>query len=171
VRRRTTFTLLALVPLVIFAQPLLPAVLLGLGCLIAGVAIRVAAAGFVLKEEELAVRGPFAHTRNPLYLGSFFVALGGCVMSGVWISLPVILSLFALVYYTVIRDEEQFLRERFGREYDDYCRRTPRFVPRLRVPAGSWGDFRWQRVWLNKEHVNALGVAVACLAFAVQLIL
>lgn len=171
VRRRTALTLLVLAPLVIFAQPTVPMYLLGLALIVAGVAIRVAASGYILKEEELAVRGPFAHTRNPLYFGSLLVTLGGWAMSGLWAALPIVLALFALVYYTVILDEEQFLSDQFGQDYVAYRRRTPRFVPRLRAPAHSWGGFRWHRVWHNKEHVNLVGVAIACLAFAARFVL
>ncbi|MFQ6131466.1 MAG: methyltransferase family protein [Armatimonadota bacterium] len=168
VRRRTAFTLLILAPLLVFARPAVPLYLLGLASVVTGVAIRVAASGYLLKEEELATNGPFAHTRNPLYLGSLFVALGVLVMSGLWVAFVPVLGFFAFLYYTTILDEEGLLRERFGPDYLDYCARTPRFVPRPRAPAGSWGSFRWDRVWLNKEHVNALGVALACLALAVR---
>ena len=91
------------------------------------------------KNRELAVTGPYAYTRNPLYLGSTLIAAGFAVALLSW---PVALLLavgFAAIYIPVIASEERFLRATFP-EFESYCRSVPRFIPRLtaaRIPRES----------------------------------
>src|ERR1039457_121503 len=103
-----------------------------------GLWLRAYASGTVKKHEELTVTGPYAHTRNPLYLGSMLIAAGFAVALLSW---PVALVLalgFAVIYVPVIASEERFLRGAFP-GFDDYCRRVPRLIPRL-TPASHPGD-------------------------------
>jgi protein-S-isoprenylcysteine O-methyltransferase Ste14 len=170
VRRRTAFTLVFLVPLVVFARPVPTWYALGAALTLVGIVIRVLAAGFIMKKVELTTTGPFAHTRNPLYLGSLLIAAGAVAMSGRAIAAPIVLVSFGIIYATVILDEERVLREAHGATYSAYGRAVPRIVPRLRVPAGAWQGFSWNRVWLNKEHLNVLGVTASALAFAIRFV-
>ena len=92
----------------------------------------------VKKNRELTVTGPYAHTRNPLYLGSMLIAAGFAVALLSW---PVALVLavgFAVIYVPVIASEERFLRATFP-GFDDYCRQVPRLIPRL-TPARDSGS-------------------------------
>jgi protein-S-isoprenylcysteine O-methyltransferase Ste14 len=94
-----------------------------------GLALRAAASGTVKKNRELAVTGPYAYTRNPLYLGSMLMAAGFAVALLSW-PVAVLLAVgFALIYIPVIAAEEQFLREAFP-DFEEYCRRVPRLLPR-----------------------------------------
>lgn len=95
-----------------------------------GLWLRGYAAGYVKKNRELAQTGPYAHTRNPLYLGSMLMAAGFALALLSW---PVALALacgFAVIYIPVIASEERFLRNAFP-EFEGYSRRVPRVIPRL----------------------------------------
>jgi len=100
-----------------------------------GLWLRGYAAGYVKKNRELTQTGPYAHTRNPLYLGSALMAAGFALALLSW---PVALVLavgFLAIYIPVIASEERFLRSTFP-EFDAYCRRVPRLIPRL-IPASQ----------------------------------
>jgi protein-S-isoprenylcysteine O-methyltransferase Ste14 len=114
------------------------AVAWSLALVLPGLWLRGYASGYVKKNRELTVTGPYAHTRNPLYLGSMLIAAGFAVALLSW---PVALVLavgFAVIYVPVIASEERFLRATFP-GFDDYCRRVPRLIPRL-TPASHPGD-------------------------------
>jgi protein-S-isoprenylcysteine O-methyltransferase Ste14 len=98
-----------------------------------GLWLRGYSSGYVKKNRELTTTGPYAHTRNPLYLGSMLIAAGFAVALLSW---PVALVLaigFAVIYIPVIASEERFLRATFP-GFDAYCRQVPRLIPRL-TPA------------------------------------
>ena len=114
------------------------AVAWSLALVVPGLWLRGYASGYVKKNRELTVTGPYAHTRNPLYLGSMLIAAGFAVALLSW---PVALVLavgFAVIYVPVIASEERFLRSNFL-GFDDYCQRVPRLIPRL-TPASHPGD-------------------------------
>lgn len=97
-----------------------------------GLALRAWAAGHIRKNDALAVSGPYAHTRNPLYLGSFLLGLGFTVAAG----RPLLLgglfaALFLGIYLPVMRVESAMLGRLFGDEYRRYARAVPLFLPRL----------------------------------------
>jgi protein-S-isoprenylcysteine O-methyltransferase Ste14 len=81
----------------------------------------------------LIVKGPFAHVRNPLYLGNILMYVGIGVMSFARFPyLPIAAILFfSFQYYLIVKEEENYLRETFSKEYEDYCKNVPRFFPRL----------------------------------------
>ena len=99
--------------------------------------------------------GPYAHTRNPLYLGNLGITLGlALIAHDPWV-LGLTVVAFGLQYRAIIAVEEAFLIERFGNTYTDFTKRVPRFFPRLSAapPAGAGAApaFSWARV-LRKEH-------------------
>ncbi len=104
-----------------------------LALVLPGLALRAAAAGTVKKNRELTVTGPYAYTRNPLYLGSALIASGFALALLSWPVAVLLAAGFAAIYVPVIASEEKFLRATFP-EFDSYCRQTPRFLPRL-TPA------------------------------------
>jgi protein-S-isoprenylcysteine O-methyltransferase Ste14 len=147
-----------------FAQPTIPMLAVGTAVTILGLAMRMAAAGCIQKDQVLSRHGPYAYTRNPLYLGSFFMVLGFCIAAG---NLWVILAFFPFffgVYYATIYREEQFLHGRFGNDYARFCSEVPRFFPRL-TPAvrGGGGWFSMQQAMANHEYEGA-GAALVLLA-------
>lgn len=96
-----------------------------------GLALRAWAAGHIRKNSSLAVSGPYAYTRNPLYLGSFFLGLGFTVASSRWELAILFAALFLGIYFPVMRVESATLFEIFGESYRRYARAVPLFFPRL----------------------------------------
>jgi protein-S-isoprenylcysteine O-methyltransferase Ste14 len=113
-----------------FARPLWSWVVAGCVLVIAGLAIRAAASGHIRKNRELATTGPYAYTRNPLYLGSVLIAAGFVVAArNPWIAIAALL-MFIVIYLPVIKAEETYLRSTFP-GYSDYAAHVPRLLPRL----------------------------------------
>lgn len=115
----------------IFAQPYRTTMLVGGAVALLGLLIRAWAAGHIRKNDRLAVTGPYAFTRNPLYLGSFLMGIGFSVAASRWWLGLLFVALFAGIYLPVMRVEARTLREMFSADYEDYARRVPLFVPRL----------------------------------------
>jgi protein-S-isoprenylcysteine O-methyltransferase Ste14 len=109
------------------------AVAWSLALVLPGLLLRSVAAGTVKKDRELAMTGPYAYTRNPLYLGSMLMAAGFAVALLSWPLALVLAVGFTVIYVPVIASEEHFLHATFP-EFDTYCRRVPRLIPRL-TPA------------------------------------
>jgi protein-S-isoprenylcysteine O-methyltransferase Ste14 len=114
---------------------------------------------------SLNTAGPYALTRNPLYLGNLCITLGLCAIAhDPWL-LPLAAALFGLQYRAIISAEEDFLRSRFGADFDAYCARVPRFWPR---PGRAKAPRPWDsRRALRKEHNPAaswIALAIALVA-------
>lgn len=148
------------------------AVAWSLALVIPGVALRAYAAGYVQKNRELTQTGPYAHTRNPLYLGSMLIAAGFVVALGSWLFALVVSAGFAIIYIPVIASEERYLRGAFA-DFDDYCRRVPRLLPRLTaaraarrdgVTEETSGSFSMDRYLRHREYNAAVGAAVLYLS-------
>jgi protein-S-isoprenylcysteine O-methyltransferase Ste14 len=106
-----------------------------------GLWLRGYAAGYVKKNRELTQTGPYAHTRNPLYLGSMLIAFGFAFALLSW-PVALVLSIgFLVIYVPVIASEERFLRSTFP-GFDAYCSRVPRLIPRITpaVPSSDAGS-------------------------------
>jgi protein-S-isoprenylcysteine O-methyltransferase Ste14 len=103
-----------------------------------GLLLRAYAAGCVKKNSELTRTGPYAYTRNPLYLGSMLIAAGFALALLSWPVALVMAVGFAVIYVPVIASEERFLRSTFP-GFDDYCHQVPRLIPRL-TPARQPGQ-------------------------------
>ncbi len=145
------------------ARPTWRFVALGSILIVPGLLIRALASGHVRKNEALAMSGPYAYTRNPLYLGSLLIGIGFAVASrNMWIGLVLVLMFF-VIYVPVIRGEERFLREKFP-EFEAYTQRVPRMLPRI-VPAsaGDDGGFSFE-LYLQHREYNALLGALAMVA-------
>jgi protein-S-isoprenylcysteine O-methyltransferase Ste14 len=98
---------------------------------VVGLLIRAWASGHIRKNQTLAVSGPYAYTRNPLYLGSLILGVGFCVAAGVWWLALGFGALFLGVYLPVMRVEAEDLIGLFGDEYREYARNVPLFFPRF----------------------------------------
>ena len=107
----------------------------GIALAVLGEGLRIWASGHIEKTERLATGGPYAHTRNPLYVGSALMALGVAVASASPFVVLAVAAYFAALYPAVIREESAFLAARFPEEYAAWARDVPAFLPRLR-PAG-----------------------------------
>jgi len=162
---RLTFTRLVPVAIVLAfwllgMRPVPLLLLAGTALALAGQALRLWAAGHLTKSSVLAVTGPFAHTRHPLYLGSALIGLGLCVASGIWWSFLLVAVVFALFYLPTVAAEEEWLRDTYGESYDRYREAVPAVGVRLSGyrPAEAPGalaaecGFGWGRILRNKEH-------------------
>src|SRR5271166_1900153 len=118
------------------ARPSWRSLALGAIGVVPGLLIRALASGHVRKNEALATSGPYAYTRNPLYLGSLLIGLGFAVAARSWWVGVALVVMFFAIYLPVIRDEEAFLRRTFP-EFEEYARRVPRMLPRLAPPSSN----------------------------------
>ena len=136
-----------------------------------GLWLRAYASGYVKKNSELAVTGPYAYTRNPLYLGSMLMSFGFAAASHSWTILIVLAALFFIIYLPTIRSEEEFLRGAFP-AFADYAARVPRLLPRFtpaRVSQLESGAFS-RALYLRHREYNALiGVAALYAALALRM--
>src|ERR1035437_6098550 len=98
-------------------------------------------AGCLAKDRQLATGGPYAYTRNPLYIGTLLVAAGLVLASRSILLGALFATVFALVYLPVIQNEEQHLRRLFP-EYAGYAARVPALWPRLTRAGNSTNPFR-----------------------------
>jgi protein-S-isoprenylcysteine O-methyltransferase Ste14 len=121
---------------------------------LAGSFIRLWAAGHIEKGIALAQSGPYAYTRNPLYFGSFFMALGIMIAGqGYWLLIP--FGLFYIGFYLpVMRAEEQDLHKAYGDRFLEYAKRVSLFFPSFRTTIHEPSRFSWIRVRKNREHRN-----------------
>jgi protein-S-isoprenylcysteine O-methyltransferase Ste14 len=150
------------------AQPRWYSVLVGGLIAAAGLALRALASGHVRKNQELTATGPYACTRNPLYLGSMIIAAGFAVAAlNLWIVVAMAV-MFIAIYVPVVRAEESFLRSRFP-EFDDYARRVPRFGIRLGNVGKAGGQFSRALYLEHREYNALLGAALMLAALVAKL--
>jgi protein-S-isoprenylcysteine O-methyltransferase Ste14 len=123
-----------------------------------GLAIRGYASGYLRKDRELATSGPYARTRNPLYLGSAILAAGFAIAGdSLWAGILVALY-FSIFYYAVMRNEEEGLRKHFGAAFDEYAKRVPLFFPSIVAKASvNTGTFSWAQYSRNREYKALVG--------------
>lgn len=143
-----------------FARPVPCSILFGGLVGVLGLLIRGYAAGYLYKQEVLTVTGPYAYTRNPLYLGSAILALGAAMAMRSWISAAILLLYFAIFYSMVMRREEKELRLKHGTAFEKYACAVPLFLPGLRparLSGGAAGLFSFAQYKRNHECQAALG--------------
>jgi STE24 endopeptidase len=156
----------------VLARPTPRSLLLGLPLALLGEAVRVWASGHIEKTERLATGGPYAHSRNPLYVGSVLIALGvAAACASPWVVLATAAYFFAF-YPSVMREEAAFLARKFPEEHAAWAAAVPLFWPRP-TPAGPRASrFDWSRVGRNREWRTAAALPlVAGLLLVVALLL
>lgn len=137
------------------AHPSWQSLIVGAAVTLVGLWLRAFAAGHVRKNAELTKTGPYAYTRNPLYLGSILIAGGFAIASLSWWIVGLLTVMFIFIYVPVIRSEEAFLRQTFA-GYNEYADQVPRIVPRWRSPFPDTG-VRWSRAqYFKLREYNAL---------------
>jgi protein-S-isoprenylcysteine O-methyltransferase Ste14 len=150
-----------------FCQPTTRSIIVGLVIAAAGLLIRAWACGHLRKGKELDTSGPYAFTRNPLYLGSLLITLGFGVASNVWWLAGIAIIFFLSIYLPVINVETSELESVMGEPYREYARHVPRFIPRLWPWKNSGRRFDFQLYLKNGEYMAALGVSTAAAALIV----
>jgi hypothetical protein len=171
--------------LFISARPTPGSLAAGAFVAVVGLAIRAWASGHLKKNQELAVSGPYAHTRNPLYLGTFLLGMGVAIGSGALWFVGVFAAMYLLIYLPVMLAEADTMRGLFGDEYESYSKEVPLFVPRF-TPYGAFGKHSyaaqlkrpmWRRgpgfdlslYMRHREYRAALGFAVIYVLLATKM--
>jgi hypothetical protein len=136
-----------------------------------GLWLRAYASGYVKKNAELATTGPYAYTRNPLYLGSLLITLGFGVASWSWLLAAVLVGLFGAIYWPTILGEEQYLRANLA-GFEAYAARVPRLLPRLTAAAGDGaGEFSRGLYRQHREYNALMGAGAIYAALVLRLTL
>jgi protein-S-isoprenylcysteine O-methyltransferase Ste14 len=143
----------------LLAKPSVASLLYGLALALPGLGIRAWAAGYLKKNQDLTDGGPYAWTRNPLYLGTLIAALGLAVSSQSWLVFVITAAVFALVYLPVIEQEEQHLLKLFP-GYRAYAERVPLLMPALPKNSGR-GQFAFSVYLWNQEWKAATAYLIA----------
>ena len=148
---------------ILFARPRPMTLAVGAPISFVGLMLRAWGSGHLRKNDALATSGPYAHTRNPLYLGSFIMGLGFTIASGRWWLGVLFVALFLGIYLPVMRVESATLRQLFGQSFEEYARAVPVFLPRI-TPYRSgqeWKDFDRSLYLRYREYQAALGLFIA----------
>lgn len=165
----------------VFARPSPRTMAISLALVLPGLALRAYAAGYVKKNAELTRTGPYAYTRNPLYLGSMLLAFGFAVAAGrIWLGI-LLVGLFLAIYWPTILSEETFLRGVFP-EFEAYAAAVPRLLPRLtpaRAPvqggeaagtaSGGMRQFSPERYRHHREYNASMGAAALYAALLLRM--
>ena len=153
----------------LLARPTWRSLVLGSIVVLPGLWIRALASGHVRKNEALATSGPYAYTRNPLYLGSLLIGVGFAMAARSWWIGLLLLVMFFAIYIPVIRGEEELLRQKF----DEYARQVPRMFPRLGHPGTRERSraFSADLYRQHREYHALLGAVALMVALAMKLIL
>jgi protein-S-isoprenylcysteine O-methyltransferase Ste14 len=172
---RQLLTLVAVAALLLLADP--QPVTYATGCALAalGIAVRVWGCGHLRKNQQVVTSGPYAHVKNPLYFGTFLLAVGGVLAAGsprmpgvlLWAAFGPLFLLAWFGWYMPrkMRVEGARLQRSFGVEYEQYDRAVPAFVPQLsRWPGAS--EARWSLATLRANHELGLDVLLVLLFVA-----
>jgi protein-S-isoprenylcysteine O-methyltransferase Ste14 len=164
---------LFVLPFLWFAHPTLQTLAAGGAIALLGALIRGWAAGHIRKDAVLTVAGPYAHVRNPLYVGSFLLGLGMMIAGGTLAFVLVFLIFYLLVYSRTAVAEADFLLGKFGEGYREYAAAVPLFLPRLRPwrPAGApAAAFSFERYRGNREWEAGLGMLAGLLVLVAKMV-
>jgi Phospholipid methyltransferase len=168
-RVRLSYPLAVLV--LLLAEPTPRSILVGAAVGILGLLVRARAAGYLDKQKVLTITGPYAYTRNPLYLGSAILAAGAAIAMHSWISGLILCGYFAVFYSIVMKREEQELRMQHGAAFDEYARAVPLFLPRLRpakLSATASPPFSFEQYKKNREYRAAVGFLLLLVVLVVE---
>lgn len=169
----------ALAPLLLIAaRPTQMSLVVGALVALTGLAIRAWASGYLKKNQELTVSGPYAHTRNPLYFGTFILGTGVATASGaLWFTILFVV-LYLLIYVPVMSAEADTMHNLFPDDYEDYSQRVPLFLPRLTAyhKPGEQEETDEKRFDLSlylryREYRAAIGCAVVFLFMIAKMML
>ena len=153
---------------IVLARPRPLTLVAGGAVAVCGLLVRAWASGHIRKNDALAVSGPYAYTRNPLYLGTFILGIGFTVAAaGGWLLFCLLACLFAAlflgIYLPVMRVEALTLASLFGEDYERYAAAVPLIFPRL-TPYGGDGvgglKFDLSLYLRYREYRAALGLLV-----------
>jgi protein-S-isoprenylcysteine O-methyltransferase Ste14 len=154
---------------VFLARPTRTSLIVGALVLLPGLVLRGLASGHVQKDKQLTTSGPYAYTRNPLYLGSLMLATGFAIAARSWWIVAIMIVMFAVIYVPVIAGEERYLRRTFP-GYDDYARHVPRMLPRLTRYGSQQSAYSSARYWKHREYEASIGCVVVLAVLVAKLV-
>ena len=169
-RTRVPVCIMLAVAACALSNPTAESLLAGIFIGTAGLAVRAWAAGHLRKNEELAVSGPYAHVRNPLYVGSLLAGVGLGVATAYLVLSAVIATVFLAWFLPVVREEEDHMRKILP-GFIEYEQRVPRFLPTLAPRYASRTSFEWRLFLRNREYTALLGFAALAAILGLKLIL
>ena len=150
--------------LVIFAKPHTPGIVVGLVLIVLGEGIRIWAAGHLQKNETLTVTGPYAYVKNPLYIGSIFIATGFCILADNIYFLAAVTFMFCFHYIPYKkRVEGDRLRKIFGSRFEDYDQKVPDYIPSWKPYSDQKKSWRFGDFIENSEEGILMIVVVGIL--------
>ena len=156
---------------IIRAEPSFGSFLLGAVFMVFGEFIRFVSAGTLIKFEGVTRNGIYAYIRNPLYIGSFFIGAGACIIGRDPMFIVLFLIGYPLVYARTIKREERYLKGRYGDDYECYLCEVPGIIPKsfnLREVLSETAPFLAMK---NREYLTLLGIAVVWMVMAVKMFL
>lgn len=151
----------------VLATPTLWSVLAGAVLALFGLAWRAWASGHLRKNEQLAISGPYAYTRNPLYFGSFFLGTGFALATARWEIVAVFVLFYLLIYSSVMRSEAEHMQQIFPDHYPNYAKNVPLFWPKFSAWQNSTKRDFDLSLYLRYREYRALLGTVAALAILV----
>lgn len=145
--------------MIVYSNPNIYSMLIGFVFVLLGEFIRIWANSWAGSETRttggvggtfLIISGPYAYVRNPLYLGNVIIYFGLGIMSNAVFPYLQIIALiyFFFQYYEIVKVEENFLMQKFGDNYKDYCQKVNRFIPKLKKFKNSnveQPEFSWKK--------------------------
>lgn len=158
----------------VFSNPVI-AMIIGFSITIVGQLVRVVTIGLVyiirggkdrrVYAEDLVTTGIFAHCRNPLYVGNILILVGLGIASNSLLFMAVFTPLFLLFWQAIVLAEENYLRNKFGQQYDDYCRRVNRWLISFTGIGKTLNSmaFKWKRVIIREYNSTYIWMTGAVL--------
>jgi len=118
--------------------------------------------------ESLVQTGIYAHSRNPMYVGNYLILVGFVLLYGSLWGYVIVLPFFTLVYYSIVKNEESYLKEKFGRDYAKYEDNVNRFIPNLRgiTQTVKMHDYDWGKA-ISKDYGTITFVIVGIIALLI----
>ena len=158
---------------IITSRPTVDSIVIGVSLAVLGAVLRGWAAGTIHKNRVLTTTGPYAFTRNPLYLGTFFIGLGLAAATGRYWLVPAFMVTYLAVYGWQMRHEARSLEVRFGEPYRHYAANVPLFVPRFtRYESAHLSPaFELSRYVANGEYQAGIGIFFTFLALLAKMAL
>lgn len=149
-----------------FGRPSRDEWIVGLVFTALGESLRVWAAGYLVKTKELITGGPYAHVRNPLYLGRLLILTGVAIAAPMpWhANLVVLVVGYAVFFFYYLPRKERVeparLEETHGEPFREYFRAVPAIFPALRPYAKRAGSWKWANFGKNEEILMVVSLTV-----------
>ena len=169
-RLRVPLGFIVFILFLVLSRPTWLTLLIGLPISVIGLFIRGWASGHLQKNAELTTTGPYAHTRNPLYFGSFLMTAGAAIGGGQLTLAVGLVLLFLLIYYPVMRAEAKLMQQLFAAKYESWSKAVPLFLPSLMAfRLDDQRRFAIELYLKHREYRAAIGTLILYAVLAVKI--